>query len=316
LIIATYATKKKADINSIEKNMPFTTGFFKFFEDKIMQKKSIINHGYEPQSKLWKRLHPPLCGIIRLMLQTSSRLVEIRFQQVSLNWSFTNKYFKAITAYKLILAILFFVFCPFVCTAVELPPIDDVVLRIQQTYEKTDDFKADFIQEATIKSIKKTEREEGKVFFKNPKNMLWDYTKPKGKKMVINSQTSWLYLAGEKVVYTQKSEKIFQSKTLISFFSGSGKLKDDFIIKYAEPKALDKDGNYLLVLIPREKTAACNLVKLSIDKNNFNILQVSFDDAFGNSTTLKFSNISINTGLSQKIFQFKPPAGVEVFQMP
>ena len=198
----------------------------------------------------------------------------------------------------------------------ELPVVGDITQNIQSSYEKAIDLKADFIQESTIKSIKKTEREEGRVFFKNPKNMLWDYTKPKGKKLVINSQKSWLYLAGEKVVYTQKSENIFQSKTLISFFSGSGKLKDDFIIKYAEPKALDKNGNYLLALIPREKTAACNLVKLSVDKNNFNILQVSFDDVMGNSTTLKFSNISINTGLAQKIFQFKPPAGVQVFQMP
>ena len=169
--------------------------------------------------------------------------------------------------------------------------------KLQSSYEKTKDLKADFVQEATIKSIKKTEREEGKVFFKNPKNMLWEYTKPQGKKLVINSQKAWLYLSKEKVVYTQKSESIFQSKFLINFFSGSGKLKDDFIIKYAEPKALDKDGNYLLVLTPREKTSACNLVKLTIDKNNFYILQVSFDDVMGNSTTLKFSNISINTGL-------------------
>ena len=198
----------------------------------------------------------------------------------------------------------------------ELPAVGDIAQKLQSSYEKAKDLKADFIQEATIKSIKKTEREEGRVFFMNPKNMLWEYTKPKGKKLVINSQTAWLYLSREKVVYTQKSESIFQSKFLINFFSGSGKLKDDFVIKYAEPKALDKDGNYLLVLTPREKTAACNLVKLTIDKNNFYILQVSFDDVMGNSTTLKFSNISINTGLSQKVFQFKPPAGVEVFEMP
>jgi len=198
----------------------------------------------------------------------------------------------------------------------EPPAIGDTVQKLQSSYEKAKDLKSDFVQEATIKSIKKTEREEGKVFFKNPKNMLWEYTKPQGKKLVINSQKAWLYLSREKVVYTQKSESIFQSKFLINFFSGSGRLKDDFTIKYAEPKALDKEGNYLLVLIPREKTAACNSVKLTIDKNNFYILQVSFDDVMGNSTTLKFSNISINTGLSQKMFQFKPPAGVEVFQMP
>jgi outer membrane lipoprotein carrier protein len=36
----------------------------------------------------------------------------------------------------------------------------------------------------------------------------------------------------------------------------------------------------------------------------------------GNSTTLKFSNISFNTGLAQKMFQFKAPAGVQIFEMP
>ena len=120
----------------------------------------------------------------------------------------------------------------------------------------------------------------------------------------------------EKIVYTQKSENIFQSKILIKFFSGLGKLKDDFSIKYAEPKSQDKNGNYLLVLIPREKSSAYNSVKITVDKSNFYILQVSFDDVMGNSTTLRFSNISMNAGLTQKMFQFKPPAGVQVFQMP
>jgi outer membrane lipoprotein carrier protein len=198
----------------------------------------------------------------------------------------------------------------------ELPPVGDVAQKLQSAYEKTKDLKADFIQEATIKSIKKTDREDGKVFFKNPKMMLWDYSKPKGKKLVINAQTAWLYLAAEKVVYTQKSDSIFQSKLLINFFAGTGKLKDEFIIKYAEPKSVDKDGNYLLLLTPKEKSAACDLVKLTIDKNNYLILQLSFNDALGNSTTLKFSNISFNTGLADKLFRFQPPKGVEVFKVP
>jgi len=230
------------------------------------------------------------------------------------NFLKTNKLF---TAAKMVLClILSLLALPCCAFSEELPMVGDIAQKLQSTYEKTKDLKADFIQEATIKSIKKTEREEGKVFFKNPKNMLWEYTKPQGKKLVINSQTAWLYLSEEKVAYRQKSESIFQSKFLINFFAGMGKLKDDFVIKYAEPKAYDKDGNYLLVLTPREKTAACNSVKLTIDKSNFYILQVSFDDVMGNSTTLKFSNISINTGLEQKMFQFKPPNGVQVFEMP
>jgi len=198
----------------------------------------------------------------------------------------------------------------------ELPAIEKVVQKIQSSYEKTKDLKADFVQEITIKSIKNTEREEGKVFFKNPRNMLWDYTRPEGKKLVINRQTSWLYLAQQKAVYRQKSESIFQSILLINFFAGSGKLKDDFIIKYAEPNAVDKNGNYLLVLVPREKASAFSSVKLTIDKNKYYISALSFDDALGNSTSLKFSNVSINKGIQERFFRFQPPAGVKIFDVP
>jgi outer membrane lipoprotein carrier protein len=222
-----------------------------------------------------------------------------------------------IIAFKICIAMM--VFCGyFVCplSAAELPPIDDVVSRLQQTYEQTIDFKADFIQESTIKSIKRTDVEEGAVFFKNPRNMLWNYTKPKAKKLVINSRKVWLYLPQEKVAYTQDADYIFQSKVLIKFLTGLGKLKDDFTIEYAKSNALDKNENYRLVLTPLEKSASYNTLQITVDKNIFYILQVNFDDTFGNSTNLRFSNIAINTGLASQIFQFQPPAGVSIFKMP
>ncbi len=217
---------------------------------------------------------------------------------------------------RLIFIALFTLLAPFSAFAAALVTTDEVVTALQQTYEKTQDFKAGFIQETTMQSIKKTDREEGTVFFKNPKNMLWDYSLPKKKKLVINPRKAWLYLPQEKVAYTQEADYIYKSRTLIKFLSGLGKLKDDFIIKYAEPKSQDKQGNYLLVLTPLEKTPGLNPFAITVDKNTFIILQVSFEDALGNSTTLKFSNISTNTGLSDKMFQFKPPAGVSIFNMP
>jgi outer membrane lipoprotein carrier protein len=225
-----------------------------------------------------------------------------------------NKLFT--TSLMVAVLILSMIAVPACCFSQELPAIEKVVQRIQSSYEKTKDLKADFVQEITIKSIKKTEREEGKVFFKNPQNMLWDYTRPKGKKLVINRQTSWLYLSSQKVAYRQKSDSIFQSRILINFFSGSGKLKNDFIIKYAEPNAVDKNGNYLLVLIPREKASAFNSVKLTIDKNKYYISGLDFDDALGNSTSLKFSNVSFNKGMKESFFKFQPPAGVKIFDVP
>lgn len=230
------------------------------------------------------------------------------------NISIINKLFTV--TYIALGLVLSYIASPGFVFSEELPPVGDVVQKLQSTYEGTKDLKADFIQETTIKSIKKVDREEGRFFFKNPRNMSWNYEKPKGKKLVINSQIAWLYLLQEKAAYKQKSESIFQSKFLLNFFSGTGKLNDDFIVRYAQPKALDKDRNYVLKFIPKERNAACKSVRLIIDKNNFYILQLSFDDALGNSTMLKFSSIAINTGLDPKLFQFQPPAGVQIFEVP
>jgi outer membrane lipoprotein carrier protein len=221
-----------------------------------------------------------------------------------------------IAAAILIFNVLLLIFAPLSTFAEVSAPLEEIVTRLQQTYENTKDFKANFVQEATVKSIKKTNTEEGVVFFKSPKNMLWNYSKPKAKKLVINARKVWLYLPQEKVAYTQEADYIFQSKVLIKFLAGLGQLQDDFTIKYAVPNALDKNGNYLLVLTPLEKNTAINPFQITVDKSSFLILQIIFDDALGNSTRLKFSNISPNTGLADKMFQFTPPAGVSIFNMP
>lgn len=227
-----------------------------------------------------------------------------------------NRQLILVTVNVWIFVALFTILVSFPALGSMLAPIDEVVTGLQQTYEKTKDFKANFIQTTTIQSIKKTDIEEGTVFFKNPKNMLWDYSKPKAKKLVVNARKAWLYLPREKTAYTQEADYIFKSRTLIKFLSGLGKLKDDFTIKYAEPQALDKQGNYLLILTPQEKAPSLNPFQITVDKNTFLILQISFADTMDNSTVLKFSSITTNTGFSEKMFQFKPPKGVSIFNMP
>lgn len=229
---------------------------------------------------------------------------------------YKNELFITIRLVAVIAAILWMGILPAVSFADELPPIDETVGRLQQMYEQTRDFQAGFVQETTVKSIRKTDVEEGMVYFKNPRQMFWDYKKPKAKKLIINAQKAWLYLPQDKTAYTQESDKIFKSEALIKFLSGLGKLKDDFIIQYASPDALDKNGNYLLRLYPREKGASYQYLQMTIQNRDFQILQVSFDDVMGNATVLKFISIKMNVGLSGKMFQFVPPPGVSVFNMP
>ena len=227
-----------------------------------------------------------------------------------------NWLFRMMKSIAVFFAVFLAVISPANSCAAEVPPIDETVNRLQQIYEQTRDFQANFIQETTVKSIRKTDTEEGMVYFKNPKQMFWDYKKPKTKKLIVNAQKSWLYLPQDKAVYTQESDKIFKSEALIKFLSGLGKLRNDFVIKYDPSGAVDQNGNYLLLLYPREKGASYQYLQMTISKNDFHILRVSFDDVMGNSTVLKFSGVKMNAGLSPKLFQFQPPQGTSIFKMP
>ncbi len=191
--------------------------------------------------------------------------------------------------------------------------LNDVIASLQDVYEKTADLKADFVQEVTIKSMKKINREEGTFFFKKPQRMVWDYSKPKGQKMVIGPETVWLYVPKDNIVYEQKTGEVLKAQAIIRFLSGWGKLTEDFAISFARPEGVDKDGNYVLKLVPKEHDFGVKEFFLTLDKDNFQISQLNFADSYGNATRLLFRNIRINNKLPEKLFTFTPPAGAEVY---
>lgn len=194
--------------------------------------------------------------------------------------------------------------------------IDELIAKAQERYEKTQDLKAQFVQEVTIKSVNKTEREEGVVYVKNPRRMLWVYSKPKAKKLIINSKKAWLYIPEDHAAYVQDTENIYKSKLGVKFLSGIGKLSEDFNVGFSKPDNVDKNGNYLLTLIPKVSDTCVDKLHVTIDKESFQLIQCSFADFYGNVTRIRLSDIRINNNLDDKLFSFKPPSGVDVFNMP
>ncbi len=193
--------------------------------------------------------------------------------------------------------------------------LEQLTVRMQEIYEKTTDMKARFTQEVTIKSMKKVDREEGTVTFKNPRMMLWDYLKPKAKKLVINARKAWLYIPEDRMVYVQNAEEIYRSRVAVRFLSGIGKLSEDFQIRFANDGPLDKEGNYRLTLTAREPGSGIDRLDLTVDGKSFQIIECRFEDTLGNATRLRFGDMRLNTGVADKFFVFTPPPGIEVVQM-
>ena len=195
------------------------------------------------------------------------------------------------------------------------PPLEQLLVKMQEAYDNTADVKANFLQETLIKSMNKKQKEEGVVYYKKPRQMLWDYTKPKVKKLVINAQKAWFYIPQDNAVYVQDADKIFQSQLAVRFLSGIGRLKDDFSMTYAPEKAVDEMGHYHLALKPKAADPSVSNLQMTVDQESFQILACSFSDAYGNDTRIQFRNIKINSALPDRLFNFKPPPKAEIFPM-
>lgn len=200
--------------------------------------------------------------------------------------------------------------------AADNPSLASLISRMQETYDRTRDLKASFVQEVTLKSVGRTEREEGVLYLKNPRRMLWDYRKPQPKKLIVNPQKAWLYIPEDRVVYVQNAEQLFKSKMAVRFLSGMGKLREDFQVSFSEQGAVDGDGNYRLKLLPKKAGLGADQLNLTVDRKSYQIVEGSFTDSYGNATRIRFRNIQVNNRLADHMFNFKIPTGADVFNMP
>lgn len=214
-----------------------------------------------------------------------------------------------------LLAIVWLILFP-VSTSLANPVIlSELVAKIQESYEKAENFEARFVQEVTIKSMTKTETEEGVVYFKKPKRMRWVYSKPDLKELVVNPKKAWLYIPEDNLVYIQDAKDLFDSKLAIKFISGIGKLEDDFKIDFLRPDFIDENGNYVLKLTPRNFQIGIEKILLVVKKEDFQVTEFTLTDFYGNITRITFRDIKIDNKLPDAFFEFTLPPGVDVYDI-
>lgn len=244
------------------------------------------------------------------------------------------------------LLIILLVLVPGVCGAANVS-VNDVAESLQRPFASdvvrargTDksgifDFQGDFFQESQIASIERTQRGRGYVSFlfdyqgssQVPRAMFrWEYQEPSRQEVVSNAQTMWVYLPENRQVIVSDIEQVAQqrSENPMTFLTGLGNLSRDFSVRWGSPDH-DLEGNYILQLRPRRASNLIRTLDVVVDRravldyvennqvgNYFPILATIVVDPAGNRTTIEFSNVRFNQGLSSGFFEFIQPAGVEV----
>ena len=195
--------------------------------------------------------------------------------------------------------------------------LDTVLNRIQEKYEKINDFTSKFTQEATVKALNKVQKAQGDVWFKKPGKMRWNYTRPTKDEIVSDGITIWFYNEEEKQVIESPLSEAIDAPTTTTLISGLGNLKNLFDARFSKnTPAKGNDNTYFIDLLPKENSDEYSLVTVEVDKDSMLVNTIYLYDPFGNLTTVKLNDMRINDGIPDSLFVFKAPKGAEITKIP
>jgi outer membrane lipoprotein carrier protein len=196
-------------------------------------------------------------------------------------------------------------------SAAETNSAEPVVDALQRSYDATVDFIADFRQETEVKTLGRSLKASGKLSFKRPGKMLWNYDTPKGQFVLADGKHLFFYQPEQNQVIKSPLKNAFRGDIPLSFLLGLGNLKKDF---NATLKASDESQN-ILRLEPKGEAGGYSEILIGVSKSSSDILWVSVRDAASNLTTLRFSGMRKGVGIKDSLFQVQIPNGADVVEL-
>lgn len=211
---------------------------------------------------------------------------------------------------KFLIALLLTAAVAFPTTAAQSEAPTDLAARIQQRYDTIRDFEADFVQSYQGGLLRTRTTEQGTVAIKRPGRMRWVYTKPERKEFVSNGQRIYSYVPADKQVIVAPMPSTDQTTPAL-FLTGRGHLVRDFTATAGDiPGGVP--GLTAIKLVPKKPDPELESLVLAVDPKTLQIRQLVAVDGQGGRSTFTFNNLKENRNLSDKLFEFQVPRGVDV----
>jgi outer membrane lipoprotein carrier protein len=183
--------------------------------------------------------------------------------------------------------------------------LDTVLARLQEHYDSTRSFRANFTEEISNPGGMKRTR-TGIVYFKRTALMRWDFGAPSQGVVLSDGKLVYDYEQDLNQVVEIPVNKAFKTNAT-AFLLGLGNVRRDF--DAASPAEKPGDGLVHLVLTPK---GGGDQMDLGLDPENYNIVTFMLTNQMGGVTHLKFSDIQTNVALNDSLFKFEVPSGADV----
>ncbi|MGB3862965.1 MAG: outer membrane lipoprotein carrier protein LolA [Candidatus Aminicenantaceae bacterium] len=189
----------------------------------------------------------------------------------------------------------------------------EVALRIENTLRSYQSLQADFEQLYYSATVSTPLHEKGKLYFKKPNLMRWEYQDPEEKVFLIKDDFFWDYNKEEKQLIKYDLSRGEQNTEVLFLLSGQVALLDNYSVEL-NPFPTENANTIQLKLTPKDEEGVDTFLLLEIDEKTWFIQKlISFDWA-GNKTEFRFSRIKTNINLPNKIFELRVPSDVEIIE--
>ena len=187
---------------------------------------------------------------------------------------------------------------------------EDFAERVQHFYGQTEDFQAGFLQSYTDVAAGQTKQSRGRVYFKKPGMMRWDYYDPRDddrrdRVLVSDGSMFWIYEFEYQQVFRQCLGDS-QLPTALRFLMGQGDLLEEFEVELADESTAQSP---VLELTPKEPTSAYRMLRFELDPETYQVSKTTIFDPYGNTNAIDFRGIRVNRNLSASSFEFEVPEG-------
>jgi outer membrane lipoprotein-sorting protein len=189
----------------------------------------------------------------------------------------------------------------------------EVALRVENSLRSYQSFQADFEQLYFSATVSAPLQEKGKLYFKKPNLMKWEYQDPEEKVFLIKDDFFWDYNKEEKTLIKYDLSQGEQNSEVISLLSGQVGLTDSYSVEL-NPFPTENANTIQIKLTPKDEEFTDTFLLLEIDEKTWLIQKlISFDWA-GNKTEFRFSRIRTNINLPNRTFELRIPPDVEIIE--
>ena len=177
--------------------------------------------------------------------------------------------------------------------------------RLDRFFAKVTTFKASFIQVVLDENLLALEETSGLLWIARPGRFRWDYESVHRQSIVADGEVLWLYDVELEQV-TRRAQESAIGQTPAVLLSGGQQYRKDYNVTI-----LGRQGAvYWISLVPKLSDGSFAEIQLGFEGETLRLIQLL--DELNQITRVTLANVVENEPISDSVFRFIPPTGVDV----